>query len=159
MPSTAEDHEQPRNRARYHGAHDTLRENDTGSSRYTSIARPIIEMSFSKSGGIFQFLLDCGGARRNLFLEYQDDDALCPSNMALQKMCDGLKSDDEHLIQEARRACLSSTWPFLEKDYEARLENGITGSILPDGCCKRSTVRLQVKSAQGKCLQQGAKIQ
>lgn len=67
-------------------------------------------------------LVDCGGFRYHLAVQYNDDEDSCQENVLLKKVWDALEAEDDAAVTEARDACMELVWPLMLADYAMRVE-------------------------------------
>lgn len=91
--------------------------------------------------GDFEHLLEYGGIRYHLLLQFNQNEPTCAENIALQRLYDAFDDDDDPAaaVEVAADQCLELLWPFMEADYASR-KQGITGG---------STAKVQAVTTNG----------
>jgi len=90
--------------------------------------------------GDFEHLLDYGGIRYHLLLQFNRNEPTCAENDVLQTLYDAFGDDDDPAaVENAADKCLELLWPFMEADYRSR-KQGATGE---------STASLQALTTNG----------
>lgn len=76
--------------------------------------------SFGEDGSDFEHLVEVGGFRYHLLLQFNETERDCAENSALSKLYDSFDGDAE-AKNEAMNECLGVLWPFLRSDYASRV--------------------------------------
>jgi tRNA A-37 threonylcarbamoyl transferase component Bud32 len=85
--------------------------------------KPTVQMLFFREGGDVETLVDCGGFRYHLAVQYNDADESCQENVLLKTVWDALEAQDDAAVTEARDACMELVWPLMLADYARRVES------------------------------------
>ena len=70
--------------------------------------------------GAFEHLLDYGGFRYHLLLEFNRAQPECFENVKLKNLYDAMSCNDDDAINAAAYECLDALWPFMKADFTSR---------------------------------------
>lgn len=104
--------------------------------------KPTVKLLFFREGGDVETLVDCGGFRYHLAVQYNDDEDSCQENVLLKTVWDALEAEDDAAVTEARDACMELVWPLMLVDYAKKVESNQRS---PNG-----TIKLRAVTKHGK---------
>ncbi len=77
-------------------------------------------LSFGEDGSDFEHLVDVGGFRYHLLLQFNKTERDCVENSALNRLYNSFAGDGK-ATNEAVNECMGVLWPFLRSDYASRV--------------------------------------
>ena len=89
-------------------------------------------------------LVDCGGFRYHLAVQFNDAEEGCQENVLLKAVWDALEAQDDTAVTEARDACMELVWPFMFADYAKRVESNQSPT--------NRTIKLRALTKHGKVV-------
>ena len=67
---------------------------------------PTVKLLFFREGGDVETLVDCGGFRYHLAVQYNNNEDSCQENVLLKTVWDALEAEDDAAVTETRDACM-----------------------------------------------------
>jgi serine/threonine protein kinase len=105
-------------------------------------SEPTLHVLLFKEGAAVEALVDYGGFRYHLLVQYNETDNHCIENSLLRKVYEALDAEDDGALDEATNACIMLVKPFMAADYIKRAESNEapSGTIKLRAVTERGTV-------------------